>query len=369
MPDPSDQLRAAGYALERCFDLLTSRLRARVGRRRDLFLLPYLSYGTQEKLLIRGRVYRETKAPAISDENLWTHLLATYRRISSVEVPHARVRATCGSAVAETVTDEEGFFTCELRHSEPQALWHDVQCEVLEPTANELVTAVGRVLAPVQGSKFGIISDIDDTIMVSHATNLARLAKSVFLQHVRERIAFPGVAAFYQALCGTPEFGGNPIFYVSSGPWNLYDIIIDFLELNAIPLGPVLLQDYGFDRQKFFCSSHSEHKLARIGEIMQTYPDLPFVLIGDSGQHDAEIYRTVLDQAPNRIRAIYIRDVSGEARDAEVRALAERVTERGGELLLVRDSLEAATHAASIGLIGAEQLPAIAAAVKSEGPA
>lgn len=215
---------------------------------------------------------------------------------------------------------------------------------------------MGRVRTPGASAEFGVISDMDDTVIVSHAADLLKVAQTVFLRNAGERLAFPGVAAFYRALCETK---GNPIFYVSSGPWNLYDLIVDFLELNSLPLGPIFLQDYGFDRRKFLCASHAEHKLSQIRKIMETYPALRFVLIGDSGQEDAEIYGKVVEETPDRVRAIYIRDVSAERRDAEVRDLARMSAARGVDLLLVRDSLEAAKHAAGIGLISAEELPAI----------
>jgi phosphatidate phosphatase APP1 len=93
---------------------------------------------------------------------------------------------------------------------------------------------------------------------------------------------------------------------------------------------------------------------------METYPDLPFVLIGDSGQHDPEIYRKVLEEVPSRIKAIYIRDVTGDARDAEVLKLAEEARKHGGELLLVKNTAEAAKHAVEKGLISAASLPEIA---------
>jgi phosphatidate phosphatase APP1 len=158
---------------------------------------------------------------------------------------------------------------------------------------------------------------------------------------------------------GTNEGEFNPIFYVSSGPWNLYDLLVEFMQLNQIPLGPILLQDYGLAEKQIISASHRDHKLAQIRKLLETYPDLPFILIGDSGQHDPEIYRKVLEEVPARIKAIYIRDVAEETRDAEVRKLAEEARQHGGELLLVQNSLEAAKHAVEKGFISAAALPEI----------
>lgn len=355
----NERLSTTGYALEKLFDALTARLRVRSGAGRKLQVLPYISYGNDERFFLKGRVLREKEPCLLEEENIWTAILATYRRINTYEVPFARVRATCGSESLETIADDEGFYSCEITNPGPGDLWREVQFEVLENSGKEPAGATGQVMVPEPEASFGVISDIDDTVIVSHAANLLCLAKTVFLQNARERIAFPGVAAFYRALTQPAPGNRNPIFYVSSGPWNLYDLVLDFFELNSIPRGPVFLQDYGFDRGKFLYRSHTEHKMEQITQIMNAYPKMPFVLIGDSGQHDPEVYSQVLTQTPNRIKAIYIRDVSGDVRDAQIVKLAQRVAEQGGDLRLVSDSTEAASHAVAAGLISASELPAI----------
>jgi phosphatidate phosphatase APP1 len=227
-------------------------------------------------------------------------------------------------------------------------------------TGAENVSTTGLALVPPTTARFGIISDIDDTIIVSHARNLLKVAYTTFLSNARGRVAFPGVGAFYRALQrGTTDAEFNPIFYVSSGPWNLYDLLIDFMQLNQIPVGPIMLQDYGLEEKQLFSASHRDHKLAQIRKLLETYPDLPFILIGDSGQHDPEIYRKVLEEVPARIKAIYIRDVTPDTRDSEVHKLAEEARAHGGELILVQNSLEAAMHAVEKGFISATALPEI----------
>ena len=138
---------------------------------------------------------------------------------------------------------------------------------------------------------------------------------------------FPGVAAFYRALeRGAGGSEANPIFYVSSSPWNLHDVIADFLDAQEIPVGPMLLRDWDIGREMM---RTRQYKLAQIREIMGTYPSLPFILVGDSGQEDPEIYGELVTEFPGRILAIYIRNVSPHPeRLASIRALADRVTRR-----------------------------------------
>ncbi|MEM7736396.1 MAG: App1 family protein, partial [Deinococcota bacterium] len=143
----------------------------------------------------------------------------------------------------------------------------------------------------------------------------------------------------------------NPIFYVSSSPWNLYDMLTDFFDINDIPAGPLMLRDWGIKPSELLPFGHKTHKLDSITGIMDAYPDLPFVLIGDSGQEDPEIYTTLVSKYPSRIKAIYIRDVSDNARDAEIAKLREEVAKVNCPFLLVKDTLAAANHAAKLGLI------------------
>jgi phosphatidate phosphatase APP1 len=235
---------------------------------------------------------------------------------------------------------------------------------LVEPAPDEHspVKVIAQILVPSPRAKFGIISDVDDTIMVTNARHLMKMAFATFLRNARGRVPFPGVGALYKALQqGGSGADENPVFYVSSGPWNLYDLLQDFLELNSIPVGPVLLQDFGFEPGRFLMASHLEHKMAEIERILQTFPELPFVLMGDSGQHDPEVYRKVLERVPNRIKAIYIRDVTDQERDEEVRKLAEQVKEHAGTLLLVQSSAEAGEDAFGRGLISAANLELVRA--------
>jgi len=157
------------------------------------------------------------------------------------------------------------------------------------------------VLVPSPRARFGLISDIDDTIVSSNVTRKVRMVLTVALTNARTRKPFPGVAAFYRAL----HAGVNPVFYVSKSPWNLYPPLLEYLQVQELPVGPVLLRDFGWRRER-------EHKRKAIEDILGAYPALPFVLIGDSGEQDAQIYGDVARRFPGRIRAIYIRALRAE---------------------------------------------------------
>jgi phosphatidate phosphatase APP1 len=321
-------------------------------------VLPYLGFGTADRITVCGRVLEdEGFRPALSADRAWRNLVAMYQRFESDEVPGARVRARHGTSVADAVADREGYFSVELDSAPGDGPWREVGLELLAPRAG--ATATAKVLVPPASARFGVISDIDDTVVQSHVTKKLRMVIGLALSNARTRKPFEGVAAFYQALQEGAGGERNPIFYVSKSPWNLYVPLIDYLQVQGIPLGPLLLRDFG----THLLRSRGEHKARSIARVMDTYPKLPFVLIGDSGEHDPEIYRDVVHRWPGRVRAIYIRSVNREpARLAAIDRLIEEVRPTGCQLVLAPDSEFAAAHAAGEGLIA----PAALAGIRRE---
>jgi phosphatidate phosphatase APP1 len=275
------------------------------------------------------------------------------------------VRLSYGGDIRIVAADGEGYFRATLTPTEPapdDRTWHEVRAELLPASAEDSAdVAVVPVLVPSRQAAFGIISDIDDTVVRTDATQLLRMVRTVFLGNARTRLPFPGVAAFYRALQRGPAGDEtNPLFYVSGGPWNLYELLVEFFALQRIPMGPLLLRDWGVTSADALPTSHVAHKRAAIRRVLDTYPTLPFVLIGDSGQDDPEIYATVIREHPGRIHAAYIRDVGGnDVRSGAVRTLAAELAADGATLLLAEDTLGAARHAASKGWIDQAALAAV----------
>jgi phosphatidate phosphatase APP1 len=279
--------------------------------------------------------------PSTDADSRWRNLVQFWKRLESDEVPGARLRARG----IEARTDREGYFRLELPGAF-RAGWHEVRLELLEPRG---AGATARVLVPPARARFGVISDIDDTVVASHVTRKLRMIFTAALNNARTRKPFEGVGAFYRAL----HAGVNPLFYVSKSPWNLYAPIVEYLQVQGLPSGPVLLRDFGWRRDR-------EHKRKAIEDILGTYPKLAFVLIGDSGEHDPEIYSEIVQRFPRRIRAIYIRSVNPK-RIAVIERLAAEVAKTGCQLVLAADCEPAAAHAAAEGLIQASELRAVRA--------
>jgi phosphatidate phosphatase APP1 len=325
-------------------------------RRRPLLIVPYLGYGTPDKLALCGRVLRDPRIPvAGAAESRRRNLIEFYKRLESDEVPGARVRARFDETETEVVADGEGYFSVELipAGGAQAGAWHDVELELVYPGAG--VRATGRVLVPPDSARFGVISDIDDTVIVSGVTRKASMLMRLALSSARTRKPFKGVAAFYRAL----QADVNPFFYVSKSPWNLYEPLMEFFDRQRLPTGPLLLRDYG--RHLIF-GGEERHKLVQIERVLATYPALPFILVGDSGEQDPEIYAAIVRAHPDRVRAIYIRSVRPHAsRVAAIERLIEEVAPTGCQLVLAPDSEFAAAHAAGEGLIPAAALRAVRA--------
>ena len=134
---------------------------------------------------------------------------------------------------------------------------------------------------------------------------------------------------------------------MSSSPWNFFDLLLSFLSYRHIPLGPLFLRNWGVD----LLAGHGGYKHEVIERLLTRFPDLPFVLIGDSGEKDPEIYAEVVRRHPQRILGVYIRDVTEAHRDTGVMTLRDEVRHTGIDLVLAADSLNAAGHAMSLGLI------------------
>jgi phosphatidate phosphatase APP1 len=358
LTDLKRMVMLAAKVIEERVDDLRFSFKRRFGLLDPFEILPYRGHGTSRELFLKGRVLEETGITHPGpDDALWLNLLNMIRRFASDEIAGARVLASFGELRAETTADEEGFFEVRFRLAEPldgSSRWHPVELELLSPPSpgGGEVRSKGHVLVP-RGAGFGVISDLDDTVVRSSATNLLKMAWIVVRNNAHTRLPFEGVGAFYEALRrGKEGDSSNPIFYVSSSPWNIYDLLEDFLNVHGIPPGPLFLKDWS----PTVLGKHRNYKLGVIRNLLETYEDMPFVLIGDSGEEDPEIYLQVIREHPKRIKTVYIRDVTPGERDTEVQAIASEARRLGTDMVTVPDTVAAAEHAVSAGLIALDSL-------------
>jgi phosphatidate phosphatase APP1 len=352
--------------IEEKWDDLSTRLTNRLGHHDPVQIVPYRTYGTAHRVYIKGRVLEDKKITSAGDkDSVLNNLVNMYKRFESDEVRDATLKAILADEEHHTISDNEGYFVLNINPLTPiinEHLWHPIPLQLVKCPINcdTLLQVHAEVMIPPPDAEYGIISDIDDTVIKTAATSLLAMGKTVLLANAKTRLPFAGVSEFYKALqLGRNGKRNNPFFYVSSSPWNMYDLLKDFLDLNSIPAGPLMLRDIGLGGETKLRGGHMGHKFKEITQILEAYPDLKFVLIGDSGQEDPKIYREVVKQFPDRVLAIYIRDVQLPDREQIAVDVSKTLLEDKVEMVIVDNSAEAAEHAAKIGLIYHEAIPAV----------
>lgn len=323
----------------------------------------YRGYGSRTEIFLIGRVFRQSHAdPHARSDDLRAHLRDIGRRIRRRRVPGAVVTARFAGGEVTVTTDADGYFRINLHPQEAfrdDVAWHRV---ALTLDAEPPVHATAEVFVPTAHCRFVVISDIDDTVMHTGVANKLKMLWRLFVADAESRVAFPGAAALYRALhAGVGGNEANPMLYVSRAPWGVYDMLAVFFRLHGIPAGPVMfLREWGLSWRHPFPRRAEDHKRALIDHMLTLYSDRPFVLIGDSGQHDPEVYASIVEAYPSRVRAVYIRNVSRDpGRVAEIERLAEAVAAAGSSLVLAPDSTTIAEHAAGLGLIPSTALAEI----------
>lgn len=354
--------RTLSQALRAILRRLSRPVRRDTGRR-GVVIHTYRGYGSGAEIFLMGRVLRQPRFESLRRGAHDPTLIDFLRRIFRRGVRGAEVCAELGGIRASATTDTDGYFQISLEAAEgalPGHGWQEVRIFLASPPEAAGAEARAGVYLRPPASRCVIVSDIDDTVVETGVANKLRMFWNLFFEDVESRVAYPGVAEFYRQLHGgTSGAEGNPMLYVSRGPWAIYEILELFFQRHGVPEGPILfLREWGLTLQRPLPPPAEDHKLALIRGMLSVYGSAPFVLIGDSGQHDPEIYARIVQEHPERVRAIYIRNVGhGQDRDAAIARLAEEVLAAGAELLLADDTVEMAEHAVRHGLI-AETAPA-----------
>ncbi len=330
--------------LERTYDAWRRR-RAGDGPPADFRIECYLGHGGPEGVVVRGRVVDD---PEPSEARAGEDVRAAVRRVVSHfatdELPGVPLRVSVGDATEETETDDDGYFRLRL-HPDPQSLDRPWTTGTVELAGDyrgltDSFTTPVEVLVPEPGARFGVVSDVDDTILQTGVQRVAQMVRQTLTGSALTRTPFPGAPELYRDLAD----GGNPFFYVSSSPWNLHAFLLAFLRHQRFPLGPVLLRDL------LGTSAGREQKAGRIEEVLEVHPDLEFVLIGDSGEKDPRIYAEVVRTHPGRVLAVYIREVRLDPNDGRVEEVSD-AWDHEVPFVLAADSDAVRRHAEGLGLL------------------
>lgn len=341
------------------FDTLWERLRLHLRARFRRSKLPaiqvsvYRGYAGPGQLWLKGRVLEDRLILVREEDTTWRNVVNTYKRFSSREIWGAELEIELADRIFPVLTDRNGYFelstSCLPPLPQADSGWLSAQVRLIRTPWVSLDRSVPAELMMPPPGTFGVISDIDDTILRTGVASrlMWRAIYRTILKNARSRIIFRETIAFYQAIAQQQD-PATPFFYVSNTPWNLYDVIDELLQLHQFPRGPLLLRDLG-DPTRLQSSGYRGHKYESIAQIFDTYPHLNFVLIGDSGEHDTDIYLELHKDYPDRVRAIYIRDVQHLTRTQRVSNLIKDCDHP--EIFLLKDFEEAVAHAARLGIL------------------
>ncbi len=328
---------------ERTWD--AARLR-RAGRRPpvNFRIEAYIGHGGPAGVVVRGRVLdNRLGSEAEEGEGVRAATRRTLGHFVTQELPGVPLRVTVAGTSVDAESDDEGYFLVRLATS-PGTLtspWTTAAIELRGDYRGVTdARADAQVLVPSAEARFGVISDVDDTILETGVQRALRMVVQTLTGSALTRTAFPGAPELYRDLAA----GVNPVFYVSSSPWNLHAVLLAFLRHRDFPLGPVLLRDLLGTR------AGREQKHDRIREILDLHPDLSFVLLGDSGEHDPQVYADIVREHPHRILAVYIREVRLDPGDGRVEKVSDG-WDSEVPFVLAADSDVVRRHATGLGLL------------------
>ncbi|MEP3422481.1 MAG: phosphatase domain-containing protein [Erythrobacter sp.] len=308
-------------------------------RRGPIRVQPFFGFRNADRLWLNARALR-SREPVFEKRSFWRDFATMVGQYMSHEVADITVeieyQTPNGQIMRQTaISGSEGYvrFDLAIDDNSPQperTRWEKARL-FWKADGNHENVAEAHILSPGTHTQFGVISDIDDTILETGITGniraIARNWRRILTQMPADRTVVPGASAFYAAIGGNPagsrepasaidalvpQARVRPVFYVSSSPWNLFSYLVTFKRSRGLPIGPVMLRDWGFNRQTLGKEGHGTHKVEAIHRILTTFPHLRFALIGDDTQKDLAAFGATAAAFPSRIAAVFIRSVSGE---------------------------------------------------------
>ncbi|GIG39377.1 App1 family protein [Cellulomonas phragmiteti] len=274
-----------------------------------------------------------------------------WRSFFTAAVAGAPVDVTVGGRTHHLTTDRGGYVDAVVE-SDLEPGWHDVTLTSLDDART-----TARVVVVGPEPTVGIVSDIDDTVMVTRLPRPLVAAWNVFVRHENAREAVPGMSNLYREIrAARPD---SPVVYLSTGAWNAAPAIGRFLRRHDYPAGPLLLTDWGPTNTGLFRSGQ-RHKVTQLRRLFDELPQVRWILVGDDGQHDPQIYAGAVARHPDKVEAVLIRQLTaGEhvlshglpAPTPEQEESQDEADTSGIEVVLGEDGEELLRRVREVGLV------------------
>lgn len=312
----------------------------------------YRGYANEQELIVMGHVFKRTYDYDFQKKNLKNaRSIINQFRIKTIE--NFDIYLKCGEKEIHTKTLDDGYFKfCIPLEKEFHFGWMEYEVSIKYKT--EIITSKGSFIRPHDGN-LGIISDIDDTFLISHTKNIFRKIYILLFKNVNDRKVFKDVVPHYQALSSAGRNNKeeqNAFFYISSSEWNLYQFIVKFTKIHQLPRAVILLKDIKRGITDFFMSGRGDHnhKFDKIKHVLEFYPNLKYVLLGDDSQHDPFLYEQICKIFPVTVIAVYIRQ-TGKSQKSQVKKIMANLASMDVSVCYFKESKEAIMHSKSIEII------------------
>jgi len=261
--------------------------------------VPFRGYGSTDWVRVLGRVL--IVPPRASDEHGELASVRGWRSFVGIPVGFAEVVISVGDRSFTVVADRGGVID-EVVDVALEPGWQDVTLSVEghEPT-------IAKVFIVAPDVTFGLLSDVDDTVMVTALPRPLIAAWNSFVVDEHARLPVPGMAVMLERI--VRDNPGCPMIYLSTGAWNIAPTLSRFLTRHLFPQGSMLLTDWGPTHDRWFRSGR-EHKRENLDRLAREFPQIRWLLVGDDGQHDDAIYTEFAGRHPENVVAVAIRRLS-----------------------------------------------------------
>jgi len=314
----------------------------------------YRGYVNDKELIVSGHVFKSWAPSQYSiEKRSFKHAFSILKMFTIKPLANEKVTLKFKGIDVFTKTLKDGYFNFRVPFNKNlESGWHS--CTVSCDRGEFNIITNGEILKPYNG-RYGIISDIDDTFLISHSSNIFKKLYVMLTQNIDKRSVFNDVPKHYKALSKAGQKDvtfSNSFFYVSSSEWNLYSFIVAVAKKYKLPKAVIKLKKIKTGLGDFFRTgggSH-DHKFEKIKEIISFYPDLKYVLLGDDSQRDPFLYERICKVFPKNIEVVYIRQTSNKQK-VEVKSVLENIESLNVKSLYFEHSNTAITHSKNIGII------------------
>jgi phosphatidate phosphatase APP1 len=289
------------------------------GKQVYIHIIP--TYGNEDEINVKGRVTedKEEVAKASPNDSKIKNFFKNLGILRQEEIEKVNVDISFNGKTFQVQTDKEGYFDTQIKNFGPVKAGYN-QVYVNVSAGQKYASAVSAGTVSIQGkndSTYGIVTDIDDTIQKSFVPDKKQALKTLLFYNYTTQQEVAGTSELYQALDKSNDGKTDgDVYYISGSPNQISSRIENFLKYNQFPDGSLDLKRIGFGAGEDSPTKQIEYKIGKIRNLFSTYPEKKFLLFGDSGEKDPEIYRQISLEYPGRVIGIYINNVTGDLKNS-----------------------------------------------------